>query len=128
MLGEQQYTEAHTEVSELMNSTDYGYDFFETTLSLIEIAIEMGPLKITEKSYTIPVPLEMNIALSLLLGLPGSPHYAPRQRSREFEIHNMSEDIDQKVARYLINGKTRLLEWLRPVMAIDLHAEVLHRS
>jgi hypothetical protein len=102
---------ARAQIHNLIDLNKYNYDFFANTTKLIDHAIEIGQLEVTEQGKVTQIPLELIIAITILLGLPGSPHYAAEQQSRESEIHKMAEDVDQKFAQYLLKGKAQIAEW-----------------
>lgn len=109
--GSQLHHIAQIQVHNLIDLNNDKYDFFTEAMNLIEHAIEIGELEVITQGKVTHVPLEMNIAVTILIGLPGSPHYATGQQSREVEIHKMADDIDQQFAQYLIKGKTQIVEW-----------------
>jgi len=114
--GESKHDEVMVQITKLMNADQPDYDFFTATINLIDTAVKFGEIEVPDLNLAHRMPLELTIALTVLLGLPGSPHYAPQIKSRETEIQHMEEDIEEKFARYLSIGKDQLIEWLSPML------------
>jgi len=109
--GPRMHNIAQQQVDNLFELNNDEYDFYTITTSLINFAIDVGQLEVTDQGKRTKVPLELNIAVTLLIGLPGSPHYATEQQSRNAEIQKIAEDVDLQLAQYLAKGKTQVVAW-----------------
>ena len=70
-------------------------------LSIIDEAVEIGAVTTQTELGEVTSPVEMNVALALLLGYPGSPHYVTRPKQRSLQITRMTPEIDWHFAECL---------------------------
>jgi len=71
-------------------------------LELIEGALDTRAVIAATREGEIEIPIEMNVALALLLGLPESPDYAATSAQRTAQIARMQPEIDWRLAHSLI--------------------------
>lgn len=90
----------------------------EYTLQLITGAKEIGRLRVEYYEQEIEIPLEMNVALALLLGLPESPDFAPSAFQRTEQIKKMAPDVEQFFSDYLAHQGQRILLASAPTLAL----------
>lgn len=77
-------------------------------LRLIEGALETRPVSAATHSGEIAIPIEMNVALALLLGLPESPDYVTTAAQRFEQIARMQPEIDWCLAHCLAQGREEM--------------------
>jgi len=77
-------------------------------LNLIETALETRPVSAATCAGDIAIPIEMNVALALLLGLPESPDYATTAARRFEQIARMQAEIDWRLAHCLAAGREEI--------------------
>jgi hypothetical protein len=77
-------------------------------LSLIESALETLPVSAATRSGEIAIPIEMNVALALLLGLPESPDYVSTAAQRFEQIARMQPEIDWCLAHCLTRAREEI--------------------
>ena len=70
-------------------------------LHLIEIALDTRTVSAATREGEVTIPIEMNVALALLLGMPQSPDYASTPARRAEQITRMQSEIDWRLAHYL---------------------------
>jgi hypothetical protein len=63
-------------------------------LGIIEGAVGVGEVNTPTRLGEVVTPVEMNVALALLLGLPGSPHYVTEPGQRVSQARSMAADVD----------------------------------
>ena len=78
-------------------------------LNVIEIALGTRGVKVSTGSGAIQVPVEMNVALALLLGMPCSPDYVPDVSMRDARIASMGLDIDWRLADCLSSAREEVI-------------------
>lgn len=90
----------------------------------ITTAIELVRGALGSKSVTadtghgrMDVPIEMNIALALLLGMPGSPYFAASPEQRAEQANSMGMDIDWSLSQCLIHAREEIEKIFSPLLA-----------
>jgi hypothetical protein len=86
-------------------------------LSLIESALETLPVSAATRSGEIAIPIEMNVALALLLGLPESPDYVSTAAQRLEQIARMQPEIDWCLAHCLTRGREEIKNVFLPAFS-----------
>jgi len=89
-------------------------DVLKKTLDLIEGALGAGTVSIPAAGGNIEVPVEMNVALALLLKEPASPDYSSNASQ---QIYRIGADVDWCFARYLSRGREEILRIFSPMLA-----------
>ena len=89
----------------------------------ITIAIELVRGALDSKSVTadtghgsIDVPIEMNIALALLLGMRSSPHFSTRSDERIEQANCMGMDIDWSLSQCLTHAREEIERVFSPLL------------
>jgi hypothetical protein len=77
---------------------------------LIRDASSIGPLRPVLDSGEAEVPVELNIALALLLNLPDSPGYASRTTDGAEQIAHLQPDIEQRFASCLSRCRDEIVK------------------
>jgi hypothetical protein len=70
----------------------------ENILGVIEAAMGTRAVKVSTDSGDFQVPVEMNVALALLLNMPCSPDFVPDASMRTARIASMGIDVDWRLA------------------------------
>jgi len=90
----------------------------------ITIAIELVRGALASKSVTVDtdhgrmdIPIEMNIALALLLDMRSSPHFATRPDQRAAQASSMGMDIDWSLSQCLIHAREEMERVFLPLLA-----------
>jgi len=82
---------------------------FGPMLAMIDDAAGIGTVITPTSQGEIMTPIEMNVALALLLGLPGSPHYVTSPARRPEQITQMAPEIDWYFADLLAHSRREIL-------------------
>lgn len=77
---------------------------------LIRDAIRIGRLEPAIDAAVTEVPVELNIAWTLLLNLPESPVYARRRTDRAEQIAHLQPDIDRRFAGCLLRCREEVVK------------------
>lgn len=78
-------------------------------LGVIETAMETQGVKVLTDSGEFEVPVEMNVALALLLDMPCSPDYVPEVSMRDARIASMGIDVDWHLADCLASAREEMI-------------------
>jgi hypothetical protein len=89
----------------------------EQALDLIEGALDTRVVSAATHQGEIEIPIEMNVALALLLGLPESPDYAATAARRAEQITRMQPEIDWRLAHCLSIAREEMEAAFLPVFA-----------
>jgi len=89
----------------------------EQALDLIEGALDTRAVSAATPEGEIEIPIEMNVALALLLGLPESPDYAATAARRAAQIVCMQPEIDWRLARCLMCAREEMETTFLPMVA-----------
>jgi hypothetical protein len=82
----------------------------DRVFDLIREASSIGPLRPATDSGVAEVPVELNIALTLLLNLPESPGYTSRATDRAEQITRLQPDIDWRLASCLSRCRDEIVK------------------
>ena len=74
-------------------------------LEMIDGAVRIGTVVTPTALSEVATPVEMNVALALLLGLPGSPHYVTEPGQRAAQATQMVAEIDWCFAECLARAR-----------------------
>ena len=80
----------------------------ESLLLMIEAAVGIGEVTTPTRLGAVVSPVEMNVALALLLGYPDSPHYVTGPGQRVAQTHRMAPEIDCCFAGCLARGRQEM--------------------
>ncbi|MGB7930782.1 MAG: hypothetical protein WCH04_00920 [Gammaproteobacteria bacterium] len=86
-------------------------------LDLIEGALDTLAVSAATLEGEIEIPIEMNVALALLLGLPESPDYAATAARRAEQIGRMQPEIDWRLAHCLTCAREEMKNIFLPMVA-----------
>lgn len=78
-------------------------------LDVIEAAMGTRGVKVMTDSGEFQVPVEMNVALALLLDMPCSPDYVPEVSMRDARISSMGIDVDWHLADCLASAREEII-------------------
>lgn len=92
------------------NPGETGRGQLEKILAVIEAATETGGIKVSTDSGEFEVPVEMNVALALLLDLPCSPDYVADVSMRGAGIASMGIDVDWRLADCLAAAREEVIQ------------------
>ena len=88
----------------------------EQALDLIEGALDTRAVSAATCEGEIEIPIEMNVALALLLGLPESPDYVATAERRAEQITRMQPEIDWRLAQGLARAREEMVKTFSPVL------------
>jgi len=88
----------------------------EQALGLVEGALDTRAVSAATREGEIEIPIEMNVALALLLGLPQSPDYAATAASRAGQIARMQPEIDWRLAHCLTCAREEMKAIFLPMV------------
>jgi hypothetical protein len=97
----------------------------EQALALIEGALRTRAVRADTREGEVEMPIEMNVALALLLGMPESPDYAATAGSRAEQIVRMQPEVDWCLAHCLACAREEMKNTFLPVVT---HFEGTARS
>lgn len=86
-------------------------------VNLIGSALDSRAVTADTHTGAVEIPIEMNVALSLLLGVKSSPHYANHPDERAVEIASMDMDIDWILSRCLTRARKDMQDVFTPLLA-----------
>jgi hypothetical protein len=86
-------------------------------ITLIKNALDSDTVTADTDCGNIDIPIEMNVALSLLLGVPSSPHCVNHPDQRAAEIGSMDMDIDWLLSRCLGRARDDMQRVFAPLFA-----------
>jgi len=87
------------------------------TIRLINHALDSGAVTADTDHGCVDIPIEMNVALSLLLGVTSSPHCVSHPDERAAEIGSMGLDIDWVLSHCLIRVRDDIQKVFAPLLA-----------
>jgi len=85
-------------------------------LDLIEGALHTRVVRADTRGGEIEIPIEMNVALALLLGMPESPDYATTAARRAEQITLMQPEIDWRLAHCLTCARDEMKTIFLPMV------------
>jgi len=116
-----------TEVSDwlldMLNANNCAGDRLETVFAVIEYARQASKVTMETDHELSCVPVEMSIALAMLVELPESPDFAVSRGDRHTRIRLINADVDQKFAASLKCARNDVFNTLLPVLK-DLGASI----
>jgi len=86
-------------------------------MKIIHGALESETVAADTDCGSVDIPIEMNVALSLLLGIVSSPHYVRSADQRITEIGNMDLGIDWVLSRCLGHARDDVHKVFSPLFA-----------
>ena len=87
------------------------------TIKLIKDALDSDTVAADTDHGRIDIPIEMNVALSLLLGVVSSPHCVSHPDQRSAEIGSMDLDIDWLLSNFLTRARDEMKRVFAPLLA-----------
>lgn len=100
----------------LLDREDGGFPISHA-MKIINAALESDTVAADTDHGRIDIPIEMNVALSLLLGIVSSPNCVNRQDQRVTEIGNMDLEIDWVLSRCLGRARDDVQKVFTPLFA-----------
>ena len=85
-------------------------------IDLIQGALESDAVCVETDCGNIDIPIEMNLAMALLLGVPGSPNYVAHPELRSAQIDSMNAEIDWSLSQCLGRARERMEEVFSPLL------------
>ena len=86
-------------------------------IELVRGAIESESVTADTGNGSIEIPIEMNVAIALLLGMPCSPHFAAGLDQRVEQVNSMGMDIDWSLSRCLEHARQEIEKVFTPLLA-----------
>ena len=87
------------------------------TIRLIKDALDSDTVAADTDHGRIDIPIEMNVALTLLLGVESSPHCVSQPDQRTAEIGSMDLDIDWLLSNCLTRARDEMKRVFAPLLA-----------
>ncbi len=94
-----------------------GGDIISYTIRLIKDVLDSDTVAVDTEIGSIDIPIEMNVALSLLLGVASSPHCVSHPDQRNAEIGSMDLDIDWLLSHCLTRARDDMKKVFAPLLA-----------
>lgn len=86
-------------------------------VELVRGAIESELVAVDSHQGSVDIPIEMNVALALLLGMPGSPYYSCGTEQRVAQVKHMSKDLDWSLSQCLIKAREEIERVFSPLLS-----------
>ena len=87
-------------------------------LAIIDSAVGIGAVTTPTRLGGITTPVELNVALALLLGIPKSPHYVTRPELRYGQIARIMPELDCHFADCLAHAREEMIGVYNWLMAV----------
>lgn len=101
----------------LFNRDTAQREALENILGVIEAAMGTRAVKVSTLSGDFQVPVEMNVALALLLDMPCSPCFVPDASMRDARIASMGIDVDWRLADCLASAREEVINTWSAIIA-----------
>ena len=101
---------------QLLEQEGDGY-IISYTIRLIKDALDSDTVAADTEQGRIDIPIEMNVALSLLLGVASSPHCVSHPEQRSTEIGCMDLDVDWLLSKCLTRARDDMQRVFAPLLA-----------
>ena len=88
-----------------------------TAIELVRGALESKSVTADTGHGSIDIPIEMNVALALLLGMPGSPHYCSGVEQRVAQVNRMARDLDWSLSQCLVRAREEIERVFSPLLS-----------
>lgn len=88
-----------------------------SAMDLIREALDSRVVTAITEAGSVKIPIEMNVALSLLLGMPESPDFVEGQEQRVNQISRMGPDVDWVLSHCLARAHGEMLKTFSPLLA-----------
>jgi hypothetical protein len=88
-----------------------------TALELVRGALGSSSVTADTDHGKLDIPIEMNIALALLLGMHNSPHFSTRPEQRAAQASRMGMDIDWSLSQCLTHAREEMQRVFAPLLA-----------
>jgi hypothetical protein len=86
-------------------------------MELIGQALGSKAVAATTETGSVDIPIEMNVALALLLGMRESPDFVMRQEQRMDQVNRMRLDIDWDLSHCLVRAHAEIVQTFAPLLA-----------
>jgi hypothetical protein len=86
-------------------------------MDLISHALGGKEVAATTETGSVDIPIEMNVALALLLGMPESPDFVARPEQRIGQINRMRLDIDWDLSHCLFRAYEEIVKIFAPLLS-----------
>ena len=88
-----------------------------TAIELVRGALESEQVVADMQCGSVDIPIEMNVALALLLGMPGSPYYSCGAEHRIEKVSRMGNDLDWSLSQCLIRAREEIERVFSPLLS-----------
>jgi hypothetical protein len=95
---------------------DAGGKSISHTIKIINRALDSDTVAADTHLGRINIPIEMNVALALLLGVVSSPHCVSHPEQRADEINSMGLDVDWTLSQCLIRARDEMHKIFAPLL------------
>jgi hypothetical protein len=86
-------------------------------MELARGALESERVTADTHSGGVDIPIEMNVALALLLGMPVSPHYCSGVEQRVAQVSRMGRDLDWSLSQCLVRAREEVERVFSPLLS-----------
>jgi hypothetical protein len=86
-------------------------------IELVRGALESNAVTAATSQGSVDIPIEMNVALALLLGMPGSPHFSSGPEQRAAQANSMDMDVDWSLSQCLMHAREEIETVFSPLLA-----------
>ena len=86
-------------------------------MELVRGALESKCVTADTHNGSLDIPIEMNVALALLLGTPCSPHYCSGVEQRIAQVTQMDSDLDWSLSQCLVRAREEIERVFSPLLS-----------
>ena len=97
-------------------------------LAMIEQSVRIGEVTTATRLGEVTTPVEMNVALALLLGYPGSPHYQVNAGRRMGQGGEIAADVDVALCKCLSGAKANMISALSGLFSYGDDFQLTHKK
>jgi len=101
----------------LLQPDDGDPNAITTALELVRGALGSNSVTADTDHGRMDIPIEMNIALALLLGMHSSPHFSTCPEQRTKQANRMGMDIDWSLSQCLMQAREEMERVFSPLLA-----------
>jgi hypothetical protein len=101
----------------LLQSEKDSMDKDAIAVELVRGALESEQVTADAYHGSVDIPIEMNVALALLLGMPGSPYYSSDAQHRIVKVSSMGKDLDWSLSQCLVKAREEIERIFSPLLA-----------
>jgi len=100
----------------LLQPEGHGPNGITQAIELVRGALKSESVTADTDHGSIDIPIEMNVAIALLLGMTASPHFAARPEQRTEQANSMGMDVDWSLSQCLMHAREEIEKVFSPLL------------